>query len=60
MNSDDDEDIEPDEQVGCIAEQLHVAYQDGYAAGIAAEKERRNSRERRNRKLRKLRPRRLR
>ncbi|WP_133062612.1 hypothetical protein [Mycolicibacterium peregrinum] len=62
MDSDDaDDDLEPDDHIGSIGEQLHEAYQDGYAAGytagIAAEKERRNSRERRNRKLRNLRPR---
>lgn len=58
MDSDDaEDDLDPDERVGCIAEQLHEAWQDGYAAGIAAEKKRRNDQARRSRHLRKLRPR---
>ncbi|WP_454231233.1 hypothetical protein [Mycolicibacterium fortuitum] len=60
MDSDYDDGLDdPDEQVGSIAEQLHIAWQDGYAAGVAAEKKRRNDQARRSRQLRKLRPRRL-
>lgn len=57
MADDDDDDLEPDEHVRSIGEQLHEAYWDGYAAGVAAEKKRRNDQARRSRQLRKLRPR---
>ncbi|UBV20326.1 MULTISPECIES: hypothetical protein [Mycolicibacterium] len=53
MDNDDDEDLEPDEAARAIGEQLHQAYWDGHAAGVAAEKKRRNDKARRNRQLRK-------
>ena len=57
MDSDDDDDLKPNEHARAIDEQLHQAYWDGHAAGVAAEKKRRNDQARRSRQLRKLRPR---
>lgn len=60
VTDDDEDDLEPDEHVLSMAEQLHMAFQDGYAAGVAAEKKRRNDQARRSRQQLKLRSRRLR